>query len=207
MKPTLEREAAHLYQQIEPPQRDDETWGWVGAYLCRALMKPIEKFAAWALDQGARPGYSVLMDLDECPDEALPWLSQFNGTVLDPTLTPGEWRRQIREARGRFRGTTRSLESDVKATLTGTKRVNVFPRSLSPFRELVVTAESETPDSAVTLAAVNDPQGRPFWMVYELIVSDIWIVAELERAYTHRSIAEFEAAFATVAEVETHEVL
>jgi hypothetical protein len=178
--PTLEPEAAYLYQQLLPMAGDDEENGWVLAHLCAVLMKPVELVSQLAAADGEKPGWRKVLDLDEAPVELLPWLGQFNGTALDETESEEEMRRKIREARGSHRGTTRAILSDVAATLTGTKSVRLLERDgSSPYENVVVTRASETPNEAATLAALNNRQTKPLGVVYALIVGGSIVIDEL----------------------------
>lgn len=202
--PTLEPEAARLYQQIKPASEDDEANGWAAAHLCAVLMAPVEKVSRWASDDGDRPGWGIVLDVDDGPAELLPWLGQFDGTQVDPTLPEAEQRRLVREARGSHRGKRSAILSDIQAALTGTKFVSLIERAGAPLRAIVRTRPSET-DETTVLAALNNRLTAPLGVVYKLIVADIWIVAEIERTYS--TVHEFEEAFATVKAVEEHEVI
>jgi hypothetical protein len=198
-KPTLEPEAAYLYQQLGPMVENDEETGWVTAHLCAVLMKPVELVSALALADGDKPGWRQALDLDEAPVQLLPWLGQFNGTPLDDTEPEEEMRRKIREARGSHRGTTRAIVSDVAATLTGDQTVHLFEREGSPFENLIITRTSETPDEAATRTALANRQTKPLGAVYELVVG--WIVGEVEA--TEPSVKAVEE-IGTVETVERH---
>jgi hypothetical protein len=174
--PVLEPEAARLYQQLLPMAGDDEANGYATAHLCAVLKAPIERVARIALDQGEASGYSSLLNVDDCDAEDLPWLGQFNGTALSGSEPEEEARRLIREARGSHRGTPSALLSDLMATLTGAKSVQVLERVGSPFENRFVVQEGEMPDERPSLAALNDRTTKPLGTVntIEVGIAPTW---------------------------------
>jgi hypothetical protein len=178
--PTLEPEAAYLYQQLRPIAGEDAEHGYATAHLCAALMKPVELISKLASEVGDRPGYADAVDLPETPTQLLPWLGQFSGTPLIDGEDPEEQRRKIREARGSHRGKVQAILSDVKATLTGTQTVTLIERyEGKTCMNLVITRASETPDEAATLAALNNRQTKPLGAVYILVAADSILIYEL----------------------------
>jgi hypothetical protein len=202
--PVLEPEAARLYQQIGPVTQGDAEHGYAAAHLCAVLMAPIERVVKIATEQGDKPGYSRMMNVNDADVEDLPWLGQFNGTPLIGSEPIEEQRRMIREARGSHRGAKRAIVSDVQATLTGEKTVDLIERAGSAFENVVVTRPAQTPREAATLAVLNDRSTKPLGAMYELIVTDTWIVAEVEEF--EPSVAAVEA-LGTVRNVEIHGVI
>lgn len=207
--PTLEPEAGRLYQQLAPVTGKDEENGWATAHLCAVLMAPIERIAALALEDGERPGFAKLMNVDDCDLEDLPWLAQFNGTILSGKEPEEEARRLIREARGSHRGTHPAIVSDIAVLLTGTKHANLLERCGNPFANIITTKPSETPDETAIIIALGDRAAKPLGATYTLVVTNVWIVAEVEYAYRARTVAELEADFAgqTVSQFEEHGVI
>ncbi len=180
-RPPLEPEAAYLYQQLQPMAGDDEDTGWVTAHLCAVLMKPVESVSQLAAADGTKPGWRRVVDVDNAPAQLLPWLGQFNGTPLDATEPAEEQRRKIREARGSHRGTVKAIVSDLKATLTGTKFVQVLEGEGSPFANTFVVLASEVPDMEASTRAITNRATKPLTTVNTLIASDSPIINQFTR--------------------------
>jgi hypothetical protein len=51
------------------------------------------------------PPWSVLLDINNVPDEGLAWFGQFVGTIVNPNLSFDQQRQQIRDRAGWQRGT------------------------------------------------------------------------------------------------------
>jgi hypothetical protein len=180
--PTLEPEAARLYQQMLPVAGQDAENGFVLAHLCAVLMAPIERVARIALDHGEQLGYSSMLDIDAADTVDLAWLGQFDGVALAGSQPDGEQRRMIREARGSHRGKPEAIVSDLQATLTGSKHVEVAERVGGPLRNSFVVQTRDLIDEAVSQSALEDRATKPLGTINTLVVSDdaVWATAANE---------------------------
>src|SRR5437764_7240325 len=108
------------------------------------------------------PGWSALVDLDRCPDVALPWLAQLVGVRLLPGSTPDEQRARIASTDGFRRGTRDAMIAAARATLTGAGTVILRERDGDPvaepidyaYRLTAITYADETPDASATEQAL-----------------------------------------------------
>lgn len=134
--------AEALYEQMEPLTWADEQYGWALLCFLGAIGQTIE-----ALDYLAHqePAWVGMLDVDNVPDNALPWLGQFVGVVLDASLPSDEQRQQIRDHIGWNRGTPHTFTSLAASKLTGTQTVRLDERTPTPYSFRVITWADETP--------------------------------------------------------------
>lgn len=98
-----------------------------------------------------------------CPPDRLHWLAAITG--IDVAGVPDDKLRDtiFNPVLYRYRGTPDTVAARVRMTLTGAQTVEVvYPYSGSVWRILVRTFTSETPDAAVTLAAIR--REVPAWL-------------------------------------------
>jgi len=153
--------AARLYVALGPVAEQDPTVGWSLLILCNAIGAMFQLVENWVRDTPDGPGWSLLLDLDRCPDEALGWLAQLVGVRLLPDTTPEQQRARIASTDGFKRGTRQALIGAAQATLTGAKTVVFRERSGDPadtpnyaYYLDVATYDSQTPDPTATLNAL-----------------------------------------------------
>jgi hypothetical protein len=154
--------ADRLYAMLEPLAERDFEFAWSLLILCNAIGVPFQLVEDLVRDTEEGVGWSVLLDLDRCPPEALPWLAQFVGVRLLAGSTESEQRARIASTDGFKRGTREALIGAAQATLTGARKVTLRERdgdkALEPiayaYRLTVTTYASQTPDPAATLAAL-----------------------------------------------------
>lgn len=110
----------------------------------------------------ANPAWSLLMDIDRCPTEALPWLAQFVGVKLDRALIDADQRAAAKNSDGFKRGTLGSMITAAQKYLSGTKTVYYKERDTAvsavaggAYGLTILTLASETADSAKVLAAIT----------------------------------------------------
>ncbi len=121
------------------------------------------------------PGYSMVMNLNECPENWLPWLGQFTG-VTAPPAQPGLDRELIMAASGMNRGTPAAIKAWVAQRLTGQKRCDLFERSEGKaYKLVVVTYAAETPNEAEILQGLLGEEVVPAGIKVELKVVPGWI--------------------------------
>lgn len=147
--------ASRLYGMLAPLAQYDPSYGWSLLIFVNAIGSMFELVEEWVRDSEDGPGWSLLLDLDRCPPEALPWLAQFVGVRLLPDSTAVEQRARIASTDGFSRGTPSSIRGAAAATLTGTKTV-VFRERYGgdAYALTIVTYTAETPDEAATRRAI-----------------------------------------------------
>jgi hypothetical protein len=149
---------ARLQERTQPLAPDDEQHGHAHALLCDALAQALKQVAELFDPEGDIPPGAPLLDVELCPDWALPWLAQIVGVALPAGVTPAQARVLIADVAGWQRGTPAALEAAAGLYLTGTKTVYFRERDETspdpPYTLEVVTLDSETPDPALVLAAL-----------------------------------------------------
>jgi len=109
----------------------------------------------WASDgDKGEPGYSILLDVRRCPDNALPWLAQFVGAKLTVGLSAAQQREQLAGLGNWKRGTVAALQAAPLPYLTGTQYVQVKERDTSPYHLQVLVYANENTDPAKVQAAL-----------------------------------------------------
>jgi hypothetical protein len=176
-QPAVASAAQELYDRLAPIYGvDDEANDWALLRLCEAHAAGLQLFDD--VDATAElPAWAVLFDADLAPDWGLPWLAWVLGLVVRGE-TLEQLRALIRDRPPAKRGTPAAMRAAVASTLTDTKTVRYIERASHPFRDLVITSPSETPDPAATTAAA-ETQLRAF-TVLETIVTDDAIIDEGE---------------------------
>src|SRR4051812_14635550 len=115
--------AARLYVALAPLAARDVDYSWSLLIYINAIGEMFQLVEDLVRDTPEGPGWSSLLDLDRCPDAALPWLAQLVGVRLLPNSTPDEQRARIASTDGFKRGTRDALIGAAQATLTGDKTV------------------------------------------------------------------------------------
>jgi hypothetical protein len=153
--------AARLYAMLGPLAALDEQVSWSLLIYLNALGQMFQQLEDWLRDQPDAPGWSLLLDLERCPDEALPWLAQFVGVRLLPGSSPADQRARIASTDGMRRGTRAALIGAAQSTLTGTQTVTFRERDGDPADKPdyayylgVITYTDQTPNPTATLNAL-----------------------------------------------------
>ncbi len=153
--------AGQLYDQLAPLAVQDPANGNALAHFLNAIGEMYEEVKVWADDdEDGNVGWSILLDLVRCPTDMLPWLGQFVGAKVDPTLSDANQRLQISQVQAWARGSLAAIKAAPVPYLTGTKAVIVIERDsavvpANPAYGLTVyTIASETTDTAKVLAAL-----------------------------------------------------
>lgn len=194
--------AARLYAQLAPFQPLDQLghlWAFCdGIY---AMIQEVESLTT-GRDDGL-PGWANLVDIDACRDEDLAYLGQFVGVELVPGMTPDQQREYIRALPGFYRCRPATIIAAVKATLTGTKYVDLVERQWNDgsgwqddaWRYTVITKPSETPNQALTIAAIQSQKPGPdlFYYIGIEAATYAWLGVEYD------SYTEMQAAYPTYA--------
>lgn len=176
-RPAVGRLAEQLYEALEPIAGGDEDRDWPLLRFCGALTAGALEQANTYLadDQDGQPGWRNVLDPWKAPATALPYLAQFVGAGLEPSLTEAEARAKIARRENLQRGTVPALIATVQRTLTGTKAVAVTERHLGGAYKLWVrTRDDETPDEAKTLAAILTQKPAGIVLTFDTIAGWSW---------------------------------
>jgi hypothetical protein len=155
-RPTVSEPTEQLYSALGPLTAGDEERDWPLLRICEALIAAfVEQIWQYVSDTDDGLGWTLVMDPNRTPADALPWLGQFAGVELFPGQTEDERRAAIRDPAGFQRGTRGAMYRAVRATLTGAKTVQIHERVGGDAYHLAVeTLPGQTPDPAVTLNAI-----------------------------------------------------
>lgn len=155
-RPVVSEVAEGLYTILQPLAFADEQNGWALLYFCEALIGAVQKVQDYSAD-----GWNDILDIDNTPNEALPWLAQFVGVVVPPRISTdsdsdyyARIRAYIKSTPGFSRGTPVAIVAEVLPYLTGTKTVIFRERFGGAYKLEVRTYTSQTPSEANVLAAI-----------------------------------------------------
>jgi hypothetical protein len=189
--------ADRLYAELEPFARLDES-GHLRIF-CDAVATMFEPLATWVQDTDLYPGWSLLLDPDRTPPEALGYTAQYGGVRLQPGLSEDLQRQRIKSTDGMHRGTPAAVISAAQQSLTGQKRVILRERwdSISglpdPYYAEIITVTSETPDPAQVIRDVT-PQ-KPAGLIFTYAVREVQDWEEMQT--THATWTAVEGAYPT----------
>lgn len=176
-QPEVGEVALRIYESpaLEPWASQDAENDYHFLLFIDALSEVLfEKVHTLVSDRVDEVGWQVLLDPELAPAWALPYLAQYVGAVLEPSLTEAEQRAKIGLPENFKRGTLAAMLQAVKRTLTGTQTVLIEERYGSAYSLWVRTYDSETPDPAATEAAVLSQKPGGLTLVYQSITGQTW---------------------------------
>jgi hypothetical protein len=144
------------------------------------MFQEIEDLASDNSDGPGTPGWSVLLDPANIPSKGLPWLGQLVGVQVNPALTVPQQRSQVKSVNAQARGSFAAFQAAPIPYLTGLQRVLVRERdpAASPtspaYGISVFTYTSETPNSALVLAALTAVKPAGDILVYTVVAGQSW---------------------------------
>ncbi len=205
-RPVVGSIAEEIYASLAAYAPGDETRGWALLHISHAIGMQNQVIRDVTFDDDSGIGWSVLFDIDRCPDWALDWLGQFVGVRIPRTLTTEADRRAwVKDAAGWRRGRVSTLEAAVSTTLTGDRRVVVRSRfdPASPNTDAaghiqIKTYTSQTPDPVVTERMAMQHVRGGLIGHYTTVDGQDW----LQAGTTYATWGDLEAAFATWGEAE-----
>lgn len=200
--PAVRRTAAFLYEELGVTQPRDEALGWPFLVLLHGVATAMGQLPDVVRDDDNGPGWSALLDPDRCPAWALPWLAQFAGVELTPGADEAQQRAEITHPPAFVRGTVQAIKDAATFALTGGKHVTLFERDGDEWHLIAVTYDAETPDADAVSAAME--RQTPPWLVFTHRVDPGWAIGQMEAAYTGQTIADLEADFPTIGDLEMH---
>jgi hypothetical protein len=178
------------------------------ADLCAviALMwAPYEIYYLDDPDGDGNDGWSVFLDVDLCPTEALPSLAQWIGERLPTGLTDAASRQWIRDAPNSKRGTPESIARAAQRTLTGSQIVQILERTLpnggpDPNGDnfIVYTYASQTPNAGVVWMNLLDVIPADMVCTYQAIAGATWAGVQA----SHPTWAQIKTEYGTWAGVQ-----
>lgn len=106
------------------------------------------------------PAWSTLMNVETCPTWALPFLSMFNGTAVQPGTSDAVARATIQNEPAMQRGTVAAIEQAVLKNLTGDQSFWLVERTAnngSPdaYHAIITYLTSECPSPSLLQASVE----------------------------------------------------
>lgn len=200
-RPVVSRLAEEFYLRLEPVAGADESLGWPLLRYVSALVAPLEEVEEVVRDDLERDltGWAVALDPENAPAAVLPWLAQFDGTVLTPGSSEVQQRAAIVAPGGFLRGTPAAIQAHVARTLTGNRTVVLVERVSSEATLQVVTYGDETPDPTRTEAFVRAAVPAGIVVDYVLADGQTWGQVNAD----HGTWADLDTAFDTWADVRT----
>lgn len=166
----LDSFAERIYEQVEPLTYDEENQDHALEHFVGALGSMFQTVEEYASDgPNGEPGWSIILDLNRAPVEALPWLGQFVGVTIQQDVSIELQRQQIHAVSGFQRGTPRSLMAAAQQYLTGDKQVILRERNGSAYQLTIVTKSSQTPNPARVEAAIRTQKPAGIALTYNVI--------------------------------------
>lgn len=189
--------AERLYEMLAPLARADPDNAWSLLLYINAVGVMFQLIEDLVRDTPEGPGWSILLDLDRCPVEALPWLGQFVGVRIPPGMNEADARLRIAHTDGFKRGTRNALIGAASSTLTGAKTVIFRERDHAPadtpnyaYYLSVYTYVTQTPNAAATLAALLAQKPAGIVLTYAAITGhDYESVQALHTTYASLVVA------------------
>jgi Phage tail protein (Tail_P2_I) len=146
-----------LYDNLYPLTGAEARLGWPLLSYIDALGLMFQKGADLVQDgPNGEPGWSIILDINRCPDEGLPWLGQLIGMHFYQGIAADQMRQQIRDHLSWQRGTLNSIVQAIRLFLTGTQTVQITERDTSPYHFLATIWAAEAPsDTSATSPLVR----------------------------------------------------
>lgn len=192
--------------------RIDEQSDAILEALAVALSSPLERAHLVAHGNETIPPGAVLRDPRHAPLWALPSAAQWTGGTM-PARLVGESdeayleraRTAVVRPRGMLRGSSTALAELVRPHLTDSQLLTIVEKYRDdPRQTLLVTYEPQTPDPDEIVAIADDPSVVVTGSKILYRTDPGWSVGQLEDEYAPPDdVADVEAAFATVNDVET----
>jgi hypothetical protein len=173
--------AARMYRMLLPLTQSDPSYSWSLLTFVNAATLAYEQVEQWVRDTPEGPGWSLLLDVNRCPPEALPWLGQFVGVRLLKGATEEQNRERIVATDGFKRGTPAAIKGAAQATLTGNRSVFMTERDHDPadtpnyaYYLTVQTYTGQTPNPTATLNAILAQKPGGIVLTYRCTVGQIY---------------------------------
>lgn len=205
-RPTVGNAAEDLYEALAPLAWNDEALDWSLLLFAAACAYPLEQLDGYVRDEPTLglPGWGVLFDVDNAPEEALAYLAQFVGVTLRRGENTDQSRARVRAVGGFKRGTIGAMREAAQLHLTGTKTVGIRerydpnnPTADSAYHMEVTVITSEAADLARVEAAVRAQKPAGIVLHFRDIDGQDWETL----AANYATWADVAAAYDTWADV------
>jgi hypothetical protein len=152
-----DKNTSHLYHSVPQFIQDNDATngypllGWISSFAL--LLTDLDVLMRDNYGNVTAPGWSQILDVNRCPDYALPWLGQLLGVRLqyNPNQTNAQmvasWKSAIQGHAGFQRGTVASIKSFVASTLTGLWQSSGSTTTVSSSEIIVLERTQTTADS------------------------------------------------------------
>lgn len=169
--PVINTVGGILLDELGVTQPGDELRGYPMALLMTGAGAVAGDLYDIVRDRDEGVGWSILLDTVRCPPKYLPWQAQFAGVKLPAGISEADARARITSPPAFRRGTISAVKDAVRATLTGTKDVELRYRvDGDAYAVQLFTDTAETPDPAATEAAALAQ--LPWWLDLTYEVTD-----------------------------------
>lgn len=136
--------------------REDDTSGHLHDFI-EALGTDLDQIDSIVGEgENDEPTWTATFDLDRAPTSVLPWLAQFVGVQVTPSMSDTDVRAAIRLPAGYSVGTHPAILTGIQRMLTGTKRVVIRTRTPDAGTLYIRTLSSETPDPAAVQREIRN---------------------------------------------------
>lgn len=189
-RPAMNSVATQVYDSLVPfndlAGKDGEAVDWALAYFVNWLCdSTLQQVAGYAFDgDGGELGWSVLLDLDRVPDEAIKYLAQFVGVTINDALDVAGRKAQIANLESMQRGSASYIRSllDTLVAAEGSSDwvlrerydpTNPSVDSAYHFQVIIVT-DDPSPDPDPTLLALRKAKPAGLIMHYQRATANDW---------------------------------
>lgn len=196
--PDLNPAGEWLYDRLSPWAVDEsDTTGWPLAIFCQAWGLQVDEIFT-----ASETGLDGLDDPATAPAWYLPHLAMKAGVQIAGDWDEADIRDAISTRPAERRGTPAAIIAAAESTLTGTKHVALVEKDGGAYKLTVITRTAETPDPAATNALLQSEQVKPVGITLTHVVVDGWTIGEMEAAYSALTLADLEAAFTNIRDLE-----
>ncbi len=174
--------ADELFEGLGPLGTNDADNDDALLYICMAIGIMFEQVFQYVLDTDSAVGWSSIMDLDNCPSEALDWLGMHKGATLVASASDESKRTLISGNAGMDRGSPAAITVAVQVALTDNQQVFIRER-FNPDTGLedawhiwIRTLNSETPDPSLVEAILGSGRVIPSGIIwhYDAVDGQSW---------------------------------
>jgi hypothetical protein len=191
-----------LRERTQPLALDDESYGFAHAYLSEALSRPYLEVQEIFDPEGDVPPVAPLLDIDLCPDWALPWLAQLIGAAIPVGMPPETARELIRNVAGFPSRHSGGDHGQPRVSFSRVAKTVFFNERFAndAYRLGIVTLAAETPNPAQVQAAILAQKPGGIVLSYSAIAGQTYraVLTEVD------SYREMRSEWATYRDVRDH---